>query len=114
MTSEFGKGFIYNLILFAKHWGNIQSYKYGDNSEPDYGLWFNGAADHFFELEIPDKYKDTEIGSKLSALRDLALDFRLNATPTKQDFNGFFEDLENVCMLIDKDLGVEDIKADYS
>lgn len=114
-TSEFGKGFIYNLVLFAKHWGNLKEYRFSGN-EPDYGLWFNGAGDHFFDFEVPAKWKETELGGRFEALRSLILDFRLKYSDsvTKADFEGVFKDLEELCILIDKELGVEDIKATWN
>ena len=46
--SEFGKGFTYCIGLFLSHAERKE--------EGDYCLWFNGAADHLFELEIPDNF----------------------------------------------------------
>jgi hypothetical protein len=65
-TSEFGKGFIYNLILFSMHWWrhfeSIETYKRIGETE-EYGLerWFNGASDHLYELEIPEQFKNKKV-----------------------------------------------------
>jgi hypothetical protein len=46
--SEFGKGFTYCIGLFLAH---------SERAEVgDYSLWFNGATDHLYELEIPDNF----------------------------------------------------------
>ena len=46
--SEFGKGFTYCIGLFLAH---------AERKELEgHYLWFNGAADHLFELEIPDNF----------------------------------------------------------
>jgi len=122
-TSEFGKGFIYNIVLFAKHWWkhfesfeavkrmaerNPELWKEGEDD-----MWFNGAGDHFYELTIPEQFKDTDIGKLAKELQDEAIERRL-CSSTKQDIKNFFDKLEKLCMMIDKHLGVEDIEADFS
>lgn len=121
-TSEFGKGFIYNLILFSKHWWRHQSdlrlndemaEKYPENwRKGEIDMWFNGAADHFYEIEIPNKLKDTEIGRLAQELVDEALDRRFMKT-TQEEFNAYWKKFEKLAMLIDKELGVEPIEAQF-
>ena len=48
LQSEFGKGFTYCIGLFLAHTERK------DNVE--YNLWFYGASDHLFELEIPSNF----------------------------------------------------------
>ena len=45
--SEFGKGLTYCIGLFLAH---------AERSDEICSLWFNGAADHLYELEIPDNF----------------------------------------------------------
>ena len=46
--SEFGKGFTYCIGLFLAH---------AERKDPeDCHLWFNGAADHLFKLQIPENF----------------------------------------------------------
>src|SRR5690606_39609190 len=88
-TSDFGKGFIYNLILFAKHWQlnrdlfkeidglpeeEKKKFKAFTNEKYRAQRWFNGASDHFYELEIPKQFKNTLIGKKALELQDKALE----------------------------------------
>jgi hypothetical protein len=115
---EFGKGFIYNLILFAKHWGKaegiLRSYKRREISEKRaYLIWFTAASDHFCELDIPNQWRNKKIGIVAEWLKNRSLhlghDFREEAT--QKDFEKVFEKLEELAMLIDKELGVKTIKA---
>jgi|ERR1700719_1489410 len=126
--SEFGKGFIYNLILFSKHWwkkmNDMETYKKMREKYPDgfseedcLSLWFNGASDHFYELEIPEKYKDTKIGNLSKELRDTSLHWGhgFQEKPTDKDFKDTFDKLEKLAMLIDKEVfGIKDIEATWS
>lgn len=122
-TSEYGKGFIYNLVLFAKHYeAFIQSMKINDETakENPYlweigkdGSWFNAAGDHFFELEIPKQFKKTELGKLAKELQEEAIERRLGRT-TLEEFNSFFERLEKLCRLIDKELGVKSVEAEWN
>ena len=120
-TSEFGKGFIYNLILFSKHWWKHSDYleKYqgikgiiDDGSE----MWFNGASDHLYELEIPEQWKRKKIGKLAKWIQDKGLYWghRFEKKPTKKDFNEMFEKIEELAMLIDKELGIKPIQADWN
>lgn len=101
-TSEFGKGFAYSLVLFAKHFENDMAVKarkldhYISNPEkaqidPDteiaiqiWGkdakavsrlieLWANGATDHLYELEIPPEWRRKKIGKLVKKLKDKGL-----------------------------------------
>lgn len=121
--SEFGKGFIYNLILFSKHWWrHFDNLKINDEmaeSNPDLwekgyvGLWFNAAADHFFEIEIPKEIRRTNLGKKLQGLVDTALEYR-SKDATKEQFNKWWKEFEDVIMELDKKLfDMKDIEADY-
>lgn len=120
-TSEFGKGFIYNLVLFSKHWWrHFEDFKRSDEmaeknpelwTKGSNDLWFNGAGDHFFEFEIPKQFQGTKIGKLAQELQDEAIKRRLGSI-TLKELSTFFEKLEELCMLIDKKLGVIDIKAD--
>jgi len=121
--SEFGKGFIYNLVLFAKHFERFKEcmdctaelaernpdlWKKGHDN-----MWFNGAADHFVEFEIPEQYKDTELGKLAQELSNEAWDRRTKIT-TQEDFDKFHERLEELCRLIDKSLGIEPVQATWN
>jgi len=119
--SEFGQGFIYNLILFAKHWGSIGAdikfWKQIGNEERAYSMWFYGASDHFFDFKIPSCYKKTEIGRLARKLQDECLRLRLPIgmkKATEKDFNNIFNMLEKLAILIDKKLGINDLEAEWN
>jgi len=114
ITSEFGKGFVYNLILFAKHFENrIWRIEGGE----DYSLWFNGASDHLYELKIPKQWENTEIGTKAKQLQDLALEIghgsRMMESGCKAEFVEVIKLTKEIGFLIDKELGIEPVKGDY-
>jgi hypothetical protein len=109
-TSEYGKGFVYSLILFAKHFEN-QKY------DKDYSLWFNGASDHLFELKIPKQFKNTQIGKKAKELQELALSLghgdRMMDKNCENDFFKVIELTKEIGILIDKKLGIKPIRGSW-
>lgn len=122
MESEFGKGFIYNLILFSKHHDRIKSDLkcYESIGKPflAYEMWFYAAADHFFDFEIPPQFKNKLIGKLALKIQNKALNLRLPRKLKKlaigKDFEDIFKDIEKLAMLIDKEFKVKDIKARFS
>ncbi len=72
--SEFGKGYAYCLGLFLAHEWRIREFK-ENVARGGASLWFNGATDHLFDLQIPtvlhaDKQKEIE------EWRDKCISFR--------------------------------------
>lgn len=124
-TSEFGKGFTYNLFLFAKHWwrlaDQLKTWEEMREKSPSLfsetgciSLWFNGAGDHFFEFKIPDQWKDHKIGILATGLQNTAIEWRMKELGDKKAFDNFFERCEELMMLIDKELGIEVEKAQWN
>lgn len=122
--SEYGQGFIYNMVLFAKHYE--QAFEHKKNWEiirkinptlfkegTAYGIWFNGAADHLFEWELPKKFERTRIGAMFRSLQSRASSYRLEQC-SEIEFKKFWEDFENLTRMIDKALGVKSQKADWN
>lgn len=131
--SEFGKGFVYNLVLFSKHWErahqwmedyrrlrddpkNTKETRTYFTDDRALALWFNGASDHFYELEIPEQFKKTQIGKLAKEIQSKALYFGhgFQKNLTLKDFEEITSKVEKLAMLIDQKLGVKDIKADFS
>ena len=105
MKSEFGQGFIYNLFLFTKHYERREG-------EDNYWIWFNGAGDHFFDLEIPKQFKNKNWAKRLKRLQNKVLKYRyINNGSEKDTREKVFDELEKIILLIDKDLGVNSLKA---
>ncbi len=78
--SEFGTGFSYCLGLFLAHAERIQEMQksYKNIGIPDDGasLWFNGAADHLYGLEVPNILTD-EKKAEIAAWRESCLNKRI-------------------------------------
>jgi len=127
--SEFGRGFVYNLILFAKHW--YQAKEYMEQYEDLYKgrkskqearnrgiqIFFNGASDHLFEFQIPKQFRGKKIGKLAKKFQDFCLEFGHGSKmleATEKDFEKAFEMLEELARLIDKELGVKDIEAEWN
>lgn len=122
--SEFGSGFVYNLVLFAKHWNamsEMREYykKQGEPEERFYSSWFNGSSDHLYDIEVPEVFKGTEIETMVKELKDTSLDLGhgsglIDDIATKRDFQRVFELTEKIAFEIDKYLKVNPIKAEYN
>jgi hypothetical protein len=79
--SEFGTGYAYCLGLFLAHeWRFMEmerdTKQEGSASLRDASLWFYGASDHLFDLQIPASLPD-EKRDEIAAFRDKCLAFRL-------------------------------------
>lgn len=131
--TDHGRGFILCLIKFAQHaehWLKIQEeYESMRNAVKDndklltshlfdktgeVSRFFYGASDHLFNLEIPDKWAKTKIGRKTRKLRDMCLDMRLglsamrhNREYTGDEIQVAYDLLEEIALLIDKELGLK-------
>jgi len=115
-TSEYGKGFVYNLVLVAKHWYDMVNIINSNNvNEMRIWAWFNGASDHLYEFEIPKQWRRKKIGRLAKWIKEKGLCWGhgLEVKPTYKDFVEFFDKLEELARLIDKELGIEDIEADW-
>jgi hypothetical protein len=120
--SEFGKGFVYCLILFSKHWWKLQTdkkvYESIGRENDAYEMWFYGASDHLFELEVPEMLKGSRIDDLTQEFKTFALRLRLpmdgERTATPEDYKIAFEKVEEIAMLVDKWLGGEPVKAQWN
>ena len=119
--SEFGKGLVICLVKFAEHretWLNTKKF-YGRMREqsPDLfsessavELHFNAAADHLYEIEVPEKWKEKEIGRKVKELQDFGLEIGHSFTGkkwTEADITKAYTLCQEIAILIDKELGLE-------
>jgi len=110
VKSEFGKGFVYNLFLFAKHFERDVAEIDG---KKDYGLFFNAASDHLFELKIPKQFKKNEIGKLANWIKSTGLKYRFGYEVTVEQTVEFYDKCEELMILIDKELGLKPIKAEW-
>lgn len=128
--TDHGRGFILCLIKFAQHaenWFEIQeeyksmrqSIKEQDITPPpgfldktgEVSRFFYGASDHLYKLEIPDNWKKTKIARKVSKLRSKCLGMRLGLHSRGVKYTGneireMYDLLEEIALLIDKELGL--------
>lgn len=127
--SDFGKGLCYCLGLFVAHEAKLYSLIQEnrrlremhprDNLFTDsyaVSLWFNGAADHLFELQV-DSTGAARTRKRLAILQLKCLEWRnlfpANNQPTIQDAEWALQEAKNLLRLIDKANGVETIKGNY-
>jgi len=97
IESEFGKGFVYCIGLFLSHAGKkFTTY------------WFNAAADHLFELQIPDI--NEEMKNKILTWQEKCLKLRLEDCCEK-DMNWAIEEAKTILLEYDKICGTTAIKA---
>lgn len=121
--SEFGKGLIICLVKFAEHrwrWQeDKQLYEEMHQKHPDLfdishsvEMHFNGASDHLYEIEVPDKWKDTEIGKLIMELKSFGLEmghgfFKHKRKWTEEDVDKAYNMCQQIAILVDKELGLE-------
>ncbi len=117
--SEFGKGFVYNLILFAKHTEREMYVSKELKKHLRRSSWFNGASDHLSELEIPKQWRKKKIGKLAVELCDLSLEIghgsrMMEESPqVEKDFERVVDIIKEIGLLIDKELGLKPIKGEW-
>jgi hypothetical protein len=63
---------------------------------------------------VPPQWKNKKIGLLTEKLQNKGLEWRLSELGDKKDFDQFFNDCEELMMLIDKELGLKPIKATWN
>lgn len=122
-TSEFGSGFIYCLINFAKHfdkvmveYDNIQRLGNAYLTKHVYSTWINGASDHLYELEIPKNLPEP-LKKMAIELQEIALKWGhgeyLMQEMTREQYQSMRKCLNVLCIGIDRWLGIEDKEAQW-
>lgn len=121
--SEFGTGFIYCLVNFAKHFDRL-SFEYENAKKIGnehiikhvYSLWINGASDHLYELQIPKELPEP-LKKMALKLQDTALDLGhgsgLMTEITKEQIQGLRGMLNALCLEIDRWLKVKIKEAQW-
>lgn len=101
--SEFGMGLCYCLGLFLAH-----AERKVDTGE-DTSLWFNGAADHLFEMQIPLELP-VRLAKRLEKFQSECLSFRLERA-SKTEKSDAIQEAKDLLRAIDKLHGVPTIKG---
>ena len=104
MSSEFGKGLTYCIGLFLAHAERKDLIR-----GSDYSMWFNGAADHLYELQIPGEYPDALI-ERLSKFQETCINWRLNWA-SEEDFKWAVQEAKDLLREIDETNGIETEKG---
>jgi len=91
--SEFGRGFIINLMLLSRHFGQ----------PPEKA--FYGAADHLTDLIVPEQFRGTEIDELIDRLRKLVI-WHQPGIMDKEDAADIRRLLNQIGVAIDRHLGI--------
>lgn len=107
--SEFGRGFTYCMGLFLAH-----EHKHFDSSIAleDAGLWFNAAADHLFELQIPDD-ASPKLKENISGFQKYCIERRVTPRVPLGDREFALRMAKDILMQWDKENNINVIKGDY-
>lgn len=114
-NSSFGKGYSYCLGLFLAHAERMQQYKQTEKifkTTDGPTIWFNSAADHLIELEIPvtlSKKKQLEI----EKFRNKCLDNKTEVCSWK-DVTEAIDKAKILLLEWDKHNKIKSIQADWS
>lgn len=120
-TSEFGKGLTYCLGMFLAHAERLSDYKRIAEKTPfsDYPqLWFNAAADHLYELVIPEGLPE-KLRKKLKRFQKKVLNYGHGqgmmgeVKVTDKDVEVCLNEAKELLREIDNWIGVKTIKADF-
>ena len=127
--SEFGMGCVYCLVLFTKHYSRLHSElehakemrkKHGDYWSDNHAvhMWFNAASDHLYDLQIPQYWKKKKLGKLLKELQDKSIDIGhglglMQDYTTPKEAEKIIDLVDEIAILIDKELGVKSVKAQF-
>lgn len=91
--SEFGRGFIVNLMLLSRHFG----------LPPEKA--FYGAADHLNDFIVPEEFRGTEIDELAERLRKMVI-WHQPGTMDKEDAADIRRLLNRIAVAVDTRLGI--------
>lgn len=125
IESEFGRGLTYCLGLFLAHAERldemIEGYKPLHEKNPglfneDHAveMWFNGAADHLFELEVDSG--PPELRGRITTFQSRCLQWRLTMggnPATREDALWAIQEAKDLLRLIDEANGVPVCRGNY-
>lgn len=79
-------------------------------------LWANGATDHLYEIEVPEKFRNTVLGKKIIKLQDKGLEIGhgfLGKIWTIEDVEELMNLTREIGILIDRKLGLRPEVGEY-
>ncbi|GAB7017070.1 hypothetical protein [Methanogenium cariaci] len=95
MESQFGRGFITNLMLISKHF-----------ALPPEQAW-PGVKDHMTGMQVPEQFRGTEIEELMTMLRKKIM-WHQDGTMDKEDAESVIRVLRRLVVAIDRNLGIPD------
>lgn len=119
--SEFGSGLVICLVKFAEHrWRWVETKRlYEGMREKNPDLFteseavishFNGASDHLYEIEVPNKLKRTKLGKMVKELKSFGLEmghsFNRSKSWTEEDVDKAYSICQEIALLVDKEIGL--------
>jgi len=116
--SEFGKGLVTCLVKFAGHFDKYiimkEKYRILKMDEKEVGwMWFNGASDHLYEIEVPKGKDWDKIRKKINYLKSEGLSwghgnkgFNKSLEENDKKFNELMDLTFEIAVDIDKKLGL--------
>jgi hypothetical protein len=113
-NSEFGKGLVYCLGLFLSH-----AERYNEKNEEIFSnnaeMWFNGASDHLYEIEIP-KNINKKLRDRIRNFQDKCLEYGHGFKGNIKEKNVIWaiQEAKDLLFEIDKLLKVNPIKATWN
>ena len=127
MTSEFGKGLTYCLGLFLAHKEMYSSFKHSaeeisKKTGSDWGvkncphLWFSGASDHLYELDINKKLPE-KLRKRLKRLQKKVIEWGHGMDwecAKDKDVTWSINEAKELLIEIDKFFGIITEKAEFS
>lgn len=108
--NDFGKGFTYCIGLFLAH----QHMEIGKPRNAN--LWFNGASDHLYELQIPDNFieKDAcKAWQELVLAYGHGIEYLCGSNLTEKDVSWALEKAKEYLLSWDKQCGIETEKGQW-
>lgn len=95
MASQFGRGFITNLVLICKHFA----------LKPEEA--FFGVSDHLSDFIVPDQFRGTEVEELANALRKRIV-WHQPGTLDREEAKEVQKILFKLIIAVDKALGIQD------
>lgn len=114
--SEFGDGYAYCLGLFLAHADRMNEYMDMEKRSPAYttgaSLWFYGASDHLFGLQIPEVLPDEEKAA-IQSFQERCIEWRHHHKCTWDDVAWALETAKQLLLKWDLFNGIKAEKGDY-
>lgn len=118
--SQFGKGLTYCIGLFLAHEDRYTAWKEATteiSAINDVNLWFNGASDHLYDLQIPNTLPP-QLRKRLQEFRYRCIDLghgesHMKGDGKEEDFYWAIKEAKDLLRLIDEHYGIKTVEGDH-